>query len=104
MVATALVGLVILGGVITWDKQLPRPGERWTAISARRKVLTASGIPVGLAVAAFAATLVAASADADRFYESLTLLIAVLLGAGGLGIAGLTAIKIARLRSNPSGG
>lgn len=102
MVLTALIGLAILGAIISWDRQLPQEGERWTALSTKRRAYTVLGIPVGLGAAAVSAALLSASADAEGFYPGLTALSAAGAGLGGLWLAGLTGFRFVRSRREAS--
>jgi hypothetical protein len=99
MIGTVLVALGVLGAVIGWDRQLPARDESWSRITAKRKVFTALGIPVGLAVAFLGSRLVAAGWSPDGFYETLTVLTMAIVASGGLALAALTAVKL--LRSSP---
>lgn len=95
---TALLVMAVMGVVIEWWRRLPRPGDTWAALSPGRRLLAVLGAPVGLLAALFAAGLVAAAPAERTFYEWLLLLVAVLLGIGGLALGGLTVRSLLLLR------
>lgn len=98
MIGLALVGLAVIGVVVSWDKQLPSTGERWAELSRRRRVLSWLAIPAGLLGVVLAAVALAASNDPEGAYEALALVAIVAVGIGGLSLVFLAMSKVWRSR------